>query len=119
MDISNRRDIELLETYFGLFDNINKQSVQNMSNEELGEYYARCKAAYDYYNGMQLITKLTMNAVYGACGSVYYRFYNPRVAEDITTEGKLAMIKVDHIINNFFRTWQKSLKNARKLSFTR
>lgn len=106
MDISNRRDIELLETYFGLFDNINKQSVQNMSNEELSEYYARCKAAYDYYNGMQLITKLTMNAVYGACGSVYYRFYNPRVAEDITTEGKLAMIKVDHIINNFFRTWQ-------------
>ena len=106
MDISNRKDIELLQTYFGLLESITKDTVSKMSDKELKDWYEQCKAGYDYYNGMQLITKLAMNAVYGACGSVYYRFYNPRVAEDITTEGKLAMIKVDHIINNFFRTWQ-------------
>lgn len=106
MNLRDYRDIELLANYFELDDNITEDNLQNLSDEDLKLFYDKAYSYKEYYDNMQLIVKLCMNATYGACGSVYYRFYNPDVAEDITTEGKLAMMKVDKIINNFFQTWQ-------------
>lgn len=113
MDLHKFEENELLSDFFEL-EKICTNDLSDIPDDELKLLYERLYAAYDYYNGMQLITKLAANAVYGACGSAYYRFFNPRVAEDITTEGKLAMMKVDKIINGFFLYWHENPEIEKK-----
>ena len=69
------------------------------------DIYSQAARAKEYYNGMQLTVKRLSNSIYGACGSEFFRFYNPEVAADITTEGKMFMFVVDHAINEYYHTW--------------
>jgi len=39
-------------------------------------------------NSKQMAAKILMNSLYGACGNVYFRFYDTRLAEGITMTGQ-------------------------------
>lgn len=52
-------------------------------------------------NNLQLARKIQINSVYGAMGSPYFRYYDLRMAEGITTSGQLAIRWVSNDINAF------------------
>ena len=43
------------------------------------------------YNNLQLAKKVTLNSAYGALGNQYFRFFDTRIAEGITTAGQLSI----------------------------
>lgn len=52
-------------------------------------------------NNLQLARKIQINSVYGAMGSPYFRYYDLRMAEGITTSGQLAIRWVSNDINKY------------------
>jgi hypothetical protein len=52
------------------------------------------------YN-LQMARKIQMNSVYGALASPYFRYYDLRMAEGITTSGQLAIRWVSRALNEF------------------
>ena len=106
VNIEEHRDNEFLNNFFELEKKVDEQDLTLLSDEDLRDLYEQADASKNYYNGMQKTVKQLANSIYGACGSEYFRFYNPEVAADITTEGKLFMFVVDHAINDYYHTWK-------------
>ena len=52
-------------------------------------------------NNLQLARKIQINSVYGAMGSPYFRYYDLRMAEGITTSGQLAIRWVSEALNAY------------------
>lgn len=96
----------MLTLFNELTARIKETDLTLLSDDELKSLYEEAAAAKEYYDGLQLVVKQLANSVYGACGSPYFRFYNPEVAGDITTEGKMFMFLVDKAINNYYHTWE-------------
>jgi DNA polymerase elongation subunit (family B) len=49
----------------------------------------------------QMSIKILMNSLYGALGNAYFRYFDNRVAESITTSGQLAIRWAERAINKF------------------
>lgn len=45
------------------------------------------KEQHEYYDKIQLVVKLKLNSTYGACGNIYFKFYDVRLAESTTRSG--------------------------------
>lgn len=56
----------------------------------------------EYENG-QMALKLFMNSLYGSFGNKYFRYYDQRVAEAITSTGKLVILWAERTMNNAIR----------------
>lgn len=59
------------------------------------------KSEMDAYNIMQLGIKTTMNSMYGAVGTEYFRFFDVRLATAITKSGQLALLWARKAVNKF------------------
>jgi len=53
------------------------------------------------YNNLQLAKKVTLNSAYGALGNQYFRFFDIRIAEGITTSGQLSIRWIEKKINEY------------------
>jgi DNA polymerase elongation subunit (family B) len=53
------------------------------------------------YNNLQLAKKVTLNSAYGALGNQYFRFFDIRIAEGITTAGQLSIRWIEKKINKY------------------
>jgi DNA polymerase elongation subunit (family B) len=53
------------------------------------------------YNNLQLAKKVTLNSAYGALGNQYFRFFDTRIAEGITTAGQLSIRWIEKKINEY------------------
>ena len=53
------------------------------------------------YNNLQLAKKVTLNSAYGALGNQYFRFFDTRIAEGITTAGQLSIRWIEKKINDY------------------
>jgi DNA polymerase elongation subunit (family B) len=60
------------------------------------------------YNNLQLAKKVTLNSAYGALGNQYFRFYDIRIAEGITTAGQLSIRWIEKKINHYMNLLLKS-----------
>ena len=49
----------------------------------------------------QMSIKILMNSLYGALGNAYFRYFDNRIAEAITTSGQLAILWAERSINQF------------------
>jgi len=49
----------------------------------------------------QMSIKILMNSLYGAMGNAYFRYFDNRIAESITTSGQLAIRWAERAINKF------------------
>lgn len=96
----------MLTTFNDFMSKMDATDLSKLSDAELQDMYDEAKIVKDYYDGLQLVVKELANSIYGACGSPYFRFYNPEVAGDITTEGKMFMFIVDKAINEYYHTWE-------------
>lgn len=71
-----------------------EQEYANTKNEELVPEISRL-------NNLQLARKIQINSVYGAIGSPFFRYFDIRIAEGITTSGQLAIRWVSNALNLF------------------
>lgn len=71
--------------------------------EELKKTIAR-------YNNLQLSKKVSLNSLYGALGSKYFRFFDLRNAIAVTTTGQLSIRWIESKLNDYLR---KILKTER------
>lgn len=71
-----------------------EQEYANTKDERLTAEIARL-------NNLQMARKIQINSVYGAMGSPYFRYYDLRMAEGITTSGQLAIRWVSNDLNAF------------------
>jgi len=60
------------------------------------------------YNNLQLAKKVTLNSAYGALGNQYFRFFDTRIAEGITTAGQLSIRWIEQKINKYMNVLLKT-----------
>jgi len=60
------------------------------------------------YNNLQLAKKVTLNSAYGALGNQYFRFFDIRIAEGITTAGQLSIRWIENKINEYMNKLLKT-----------
>lgn len=78
-----------------------KKKYEISPSEELSNEVARC-------HNMQLAKKIQLNSAYGALSNVFFRWYDPRLAESITKAGQLSIRwmekKINIHLNKLFKT---------------
>jgi DNA polymerase elongation subunit (family B) len=77
-----------------------KEKQDPAKRKELKDRIAR-------YNNLQLSKKVSLNSLYGALGSKYFRFFDLRNAIAVTTTGQLSIRWIENSLNNYL---QKLLK---------
>jgi DNA polymerase elongation subunit (family B) len=60
------------------------------------------------YNNLQLAKKVTLNSAYGAMGNQYFRFFDIRIAEAITTSGQLSIRWIENKMNAYMNKLLKT-----------
>ena len=100
-----RRDVtgilpRLIEYYFNLRQIVKKDMIkaQQMYEETKDPIYMKHVTAL---NSKQMAAKILMNSLYGACGNVYFRHYDTRLAEGITMTGQFIIRYVATKLNQY------------------
>lgn len=78
-----------------------KKKYEINPTEELRNEVARC-------HNMQLAKKIQLNSAYGALSNVYFRWFDPRLAESITKAGQLSIRWMEKKINEYLNKLFKS-----------
>ena len=60
------------------------------------------------YNNLQLAKKVTLNSAYGAMGNQWFRYFDTRIAEGITTAGQLSIRWIEDKINEYMNSILKT-----------
>jgi len=60
------------------------------------------------FNVYQMARKISLNSLYGAAGSAYFRFFSIRIAEAITLSGQMIIQRMENTVNDYLN---KLLKN--------
>ena len=91
---------ELIEYYFSM-----RQKVKKKMFEAQIEYDKTKDVKYlnlmTSLNSKQMAAKILMNSLYGACGNVYFRYYDIRLAEGITMTGQYVIRSVANKMNEY------------------
>jgi DNA polymerase elongation subunit (family B) len=91
-----------------------KQQLQTADPSEV-EQLKRQKAALEteksIFDLKQHATKIMLNSLYGACGNQYFRFFDVKNAEAVTTTGQFIIQyvgrNIDAYLNKMMRTTGK------------
>jgi len=83
---------------------VQQQYEKNKSKKELLKEISRL-------NNLQMAMKIALNSAYGAMGNQYFRYFDLRMAEGITTSGQLSIRWMANKLNEFMN---KTLKTTKK-----
>ena len=75
-----------------------------IKKEELASQIAK-------YNNFQNAKKVTLNSAYGAIGNEYFRFFDIRIAEAVTTSGQLSVRWIERKLNEYLSDMLKVKKD--------
>ena len=78
-----------------------EQEYEKTKDKELQKEISRCK-------NMQMAMKIALNSAYGAIGNRYFRYYDLRIAEGITTSGQLSIRWMANKLNQFMNKTMKT-----------
>ena len=53
------------------------------------------------YHNIQMARKISLNSAYGAIGNEWFRYYDLRIAEGITTSGQLSIRWIEKALNEY------------------
>ena len=81
-----------------------ENETNKAKKEELKKTIAR-------YNNLQLSKKVSLNSLYGAMGSKYFRFFDLRNAIAVTTTGQLSIRWIETAINSYLQKLLKTEKD--------
>ena len=60
------------------------------------------------FQNIQMARKISLNSAYGAIGNEWFRYYDLKIAEGITTSGQLAIRWIENKLNEYFNKLLKS-----------
>jgi DNA polymerase elongation subunit (family B) len=83
-----------------------KKKIETVLEDKNQVHYLEKQVAR--YNNLQLAKKVTLNSAYGALGNQYFRFFDIRIAEGITTAGQLSIRWIEKKINEYMNTLLKT-----------
>lgn len=90
--------VEYLKDSFSL----NPEDLGNLSLEELKNIKQQVKYKHEYVDLMNNSTKLLGNSLYGASGNQFFYFFNPKLSDTITSEGRGTIHYMEKYLTNFF-----------------
>ena len=89
---------------------------ETATKEEIQAEIIRMESLRDLYMNAEQAIKIFINSVYGACGSPWFAFFNPDVAEAVTLQGQDLIKYSEQVINRYFlEFWHKDTKLHKKL----
>ena len=111
-----RRDIkgfmpELMETMYANRSKFKKQMLKVQQEYEKDKSSKHLLKEISRLNNLQMAMKIALNSAYGAMGNAYFRYFDIRMAEGITTSGQLS---IQWMANEFNRYMNKALKSEGK-----
>lgn len=83
-----------------------KKKIETVLEDKNQVHYLEKQVAR--YNNLQLAKKVTLNSAYGALGNQYFRFFDIRIAEGITTAGQLSIRWIEKKINDYMNKLLKT-----------
>lgn len=83
------------------FNEAELEYLNNLTNEQLEDILAACEKEQQKRNTNQLNRKILINSLYGALGNNYFRYFDLRNAEAITTYGQLAIRWIERKLNEY------------------
>lgn len=107
-----RRDIkgfmpELMERMYADRSKFKKQMLKVQQQYEHDKTQKHLLKEISRLNNLQMAMKIALNSAYGAQGNQYFRYYDLRMAEGITTSGQLS---IRWMANEFNKYMNKLLK---------
>jgi DNA polymerase elongation subunit (family B) len=72
-----------------------------MTKEELLNRKKQLEKDISKYKNLQLAKKVQLNSAYGALGNEYFRFFDVRIAESITSSGQLSIRWIEARMNEY------------------
>jgi DNA polymerase elongation subunit (family B) len=111
-----RKDIkgfmpELMETMYANRSKFKKQMLKVEQQYEHDKGNNDLRKEISRLNNLQMAMKIALNSAYGAMGNQYFRYFDIRMAEGITTSGQLS---IQWMANEFNRYLNKILKSDNK-----
>lgn len=73
--------------------------LNEMTRDELLKLKAQLEFDIGILDSQQMAIKIAANSVYGATGSAYFRYFDPRITEAITSTGQLVIRTSERVIN--------------------
>lgn len=80
---------------------MSEKNISDMTDEELIEYYHKCKHLSVEYDVRQLVKKISINSLYGALGNAFFRYSNTKMAAAVTTTGQMVIKTSAKVINKY------------------
>ena len=107
-----RKDIkgfmpELMETMYANRSKFKKQMLKVQQQYEHDKTQKHLLKEISRLNNLQMAMKIALNSAYGAMGNQYFRYFDIRMAEGITTSGQLS---IRWMANEFNRYMNKLMK---------
>ena len=111
-----RRDIkgfmpELMEKMYVDRSRFKKQMLKVQQEYEHDKKNNDLRKEISRLNNLQMAMKIALNSAYGAMGNQYFRYFDLRMAEGITTSGQLSIRWMANKLNSFLN---KTLKTEGK-----
>lgn len=89
-------------------EELQKQDLTKYSTQELKKALKEYSNNYSVYDTRQQAIKILLNSAYGAFGSIYFRWYDLKIAEAITTTGQAIVQTVIAHVNNWINMKAKT-----------
>ncbi len=102
---------ELMETMYANRSKFKKQMLRVQQEYEKDKSQKHLLKDISRLNNLQMAMKIALNSAYGAMGNQYFRYFDIRMAEGITTSGQLSIRWMANKLNAFLN---KTLKTQDK-----
>ena len=106
---------ELVEKMFAdrkVYKKAMLDAEQEYENEKDKFKKTEIKKRIAKFKNLQLSKKVSLNSLYGALGSKYFRFFDLRNAIAVTTTGQLSIRWIETAINSYLRKILKKIGRA-------
>jgi DNA polymerase elongation subunit (family B) len=87
------------------------EAEQEYEHETDKQAKAELKKKISKFKNLQLSKKVSLNSLYGAMGSKFFRFYDLRNAIAVTTTGQLSIRWIEKTLNEYLRKLLKTEKD--------
>lgn len=108
-----RKDIkgfmpELMEKMYADRSKFKKQMLKVQQQYENDKSHKHLLKEISRLNNLQMAMKIALNSAYGAMGNQYFRYFDIRMAEGITTSGQLSIRWMANEFNKYMNKIMKS-----------
>jgi DNA polymerase elongation subunit (family B) len=105
---------ELMQTMYANRSKFKKQMLKLQQEYEHDKTNNNLRKEISRLNNLQMAMKIALNSAYGAMGNQYFRYFDLKMAEGITTSGQLSIRWMANKLNDFMN---KTLKTTKRKDF--